>query len=401
MTNWQEVRLGDVCSSISETYHNKDEHVVLVNTSDVLEGKILNHELVKNEKLKGQFKKTFKKDDILYSEIRPANKRFAYVDFDDTSNYIASTKLMVLRPNKEKILSKFLFNILKSENIISELQHLAETRSGTFPQITFSSELAPMKILLPPLDVQKKIAGVLGALDDKIELNNKINNNLEQQAQALFKSWFVDFEPFGGTMPKDWKESDIYSISNIIYGAPFASKLFNTEKKGLPIIRIRDLKNQHSDTYTEEIHPKAYIIKAGDIVVGMDGEFRPYIWGNDEGLLNQRVCVFENKRSLGKMFLYLTIKPLLNRVEQTEVATTVIHIGKQDFDAFRFSMPSNSILDKFDAVTQPIYNKIVSNSLENTRLASLRDALLPKLMSGKIDVSNVDINKFNAADMLL
>lgn len=400
MTNWQEVKLGDVCSSISETYHGNDTFVVLVNTSDVLEGKILNHELVKNEKLKGQFKKTFKKDDILYSEIRPANKRFAYVDFDDTSNYIASTKLMVLRPNKEKILSKFLFNILKSENIISELQHLAETRSGTFPQITFSSELAPMKILLPPMDIQKKIAGVLGALDDKIELNNKINNNLEQQAQALFKSWFVDFEPFGGTMPKDWKESNIYSISNIIYGAPFASKLFNTEKKGLPIIRIRDLKNQHSDTYTEEIHPKAYIIKAGDIVVGMDGEFRPYIWGNDEGLLNQRVCVFENKRSLGKMFLYLTIKPLLNRVEQTEVATTVIHIGKQDFDAFRFSMPSNSISDKFDAVTQPIYNKIVSNSLENTRLASLRDALLPKLMSGKIDVSNVDISALISTDKL-
>ena len=96
----------------------------------------------------------------------------------------------------------------------------------------------------------------------------------------------------------------------------------------------------------------------------------------------------------------MTIKPLLNRVEQTEVATTVIHIGKQDFDAFRFSMPSNSILDKFDAVTQPIYNKIVSNSLENTRLASLRDALLPKLMSGEIDVSKVDISALTSADKL-
>ena len=217
----------------------------------------------------------------------------------------------------------------------------------------------------------------------------------------MFKSWFVDFEPFGGKMPDDWKESDIYKISNIIYGAPFASRLFNTEKKGVPIIRIRDLKNQHSDTYTEEIHPKAYTIKAGDIVVGMDGEFRPYIWGNDEGLLNQRVCVFENKRSLGKMFLYLTIKPLLNRVEQTEVATTVIHIGKQDFDAFRFNMPSNSVLDKFDEITYPIYNKIVTNSLENTRLAQLRDTLLPKLMSGEIDVSKVNISADKLSFILL
>ena len=195
MTKWQEVKLGDVCSSISETYHNKDAFVVLVNTSDVLEGKILNHELVKNEKLKGQFKKTFKKDDILYSEIRPANKRFAYVDFDDTSNYIASTKLMVLRPNKEKILPKFLFNILKSEDIISELQHLAETRSGTFPQITFSSELAPMEILLPPLEIQKKIAGVLSALDDKIELNNKINDNLSVEVRAEISTFETSISP--------------------------------------------------------------------------------------------------------------------------------------------------------------------------------------------------------------
>lgn len=296
---------------------------------------------------------------------------------------------------KDGYCPEFFYYLLRNN-----IDYIVGMGSGsTFAEIS-GTQVKNLEFTVPPLDIQKKIAGVLGALDDKIELNNRINNNLEQQAQALFKSWFVDFEPFGGTMPKDWKESDIYSISNIIYGAPFASKLFNTEKKGLPIIRIRDLKNQHSDTYTEEIHPKAYIIKAGDIVVGMDGEFRPYIWGNDEGLLNQRVCVFENKRSLGKMFLYLTIKPLLNRVEQTEVATTVIHIGKQDFDAFRFSMPSNSILDKFDAVTQPIYNKIVSNSLENTRLASLRDALLPKLMSGEIDVSNVDISALTSADKL-
>ena len=263
---------------------------------------------------------------------------------------------------------------------------------STTLSILNKSQFSKIDIFLPPLVIQKQIAGVLGALDDKIELNNKINQNLEQQAQAIFKSWFIDFEPFGGIMPADWKEQDIYSIANIIYGAPFASKLFNTEKRGKPIIRIRDLKNQYSDTYTEEIHPKAYIIKAGDIVVGMDGEFRPYIWGNDEGLLNQRVCVFENKRPIGKMFLYLTIKPLLNRVEQTEVATTVIHIGKQDFDAFKFNMPISDVLDKFDKITSPVYDKIVSNSLENTRLAALRDTLLPKLMKGEIDVSNVNIS---------
>lgn len=396
MTNWQEVRLGDVCDVKGGKRLPKGVNLVTIKNThpyirvrDLGQGKRLqlnqNYEYVDDETQKIISHYIVSEDDVLISIVGTIGLIGIVGNSLNNANLTENcVKLINLRGIDKDFLYYFLISNSGQDAI----------KQGTVGAVQAKlpiKNIQTIQILLPPLDVQKKIAGVLGALDDKIELNNKINDNLEQQAQALFKSWFVDFEPFGGTMPKDWKESDIYSISNIIYGAPFASKLFNTEKKGLPIIRIRDLKNQHSDTYTEEIHPKAYIIKAGDIVVGMDGEFRPYIWGNDEGLLNQRVCVFENKRSLGKMFLYLTIKPLLNRVEQTEVATTVIHIGKQDFDAFRFSMPSNSILDKFDAVTQPIYNKIVSNSLENTRLASLRDALLPKLMSGKIDVSKVDI----------
>ena len=154
--------------------------------------------------------------------------------------------------------------------------------------------------------------------------------------QALYKSWFVDFEPFGGSKPASWEIADIYSLANIIYGAPFASKQFNTEGNGKPIIRIRDLNDQQFATYTTEIHPKGYLLRPGDIVVGMDGEFRPYFWGNDEAWLNQRVCVFENKRPHGKAFLYFTLKPLLYAIELTQVATTVIHIGKKDTMLLKF-----------------------------------------------------------------
>lgn len=177
MTEWTEYSIGDLCNTISDTYKGNDEYVVLINTSDVLEGKVLKHEAVVNKNLKGQFKKTFKKHDILYSEIRPANKRFAFVDFENTSNYIASTKLMVLRHN-DKVLPEYLFALLKSNNIINELQHLAETRSGTFPQITFSSELAPMKVLLPDKGIQKKIVSILSSIENKINENTAINNNL-------------------------------------------------------------------------------------------------------------------------------------------------------------------------------------------------------------------------------
>ena len=209
--------------------------------------------------------------------------------------------------------------------------------------------------------------------------------------QALYKSWFINFDPFGGQKPSSWTTSDIYSIANIIYGAPFASKMFNTEGNGKPIIRIRDLKDQEFVTYTTEIHPKGYLLKPADIVVGMDGEFRPYIWGNEEAWLNQRVCVFENKRPNGKAFLLYSIKPLLHRIEQTQVATTVIHIGKKDFDAFEITLPDADILDKFDEITEPMIYQIVSNRMENKRLAALRNTLLPQLMSGALDLSNVDI----------
>ena len=247
------------------------------------------------------------------------------------------------------------------------------------------------EISLPPLSYQRKVAAILSSLDDKIENNSAICKNLEEQAAALYKSWFVDFEPFGGQLPKSWRERDIYSIAEVIYGAPFSSKLFNSEKRGVPILRIRDLKKQDSDVYTDEVHPKAYVISPGDIVVGMDGEFQPHIWGGVEGLLNQRVCVFRNMHPKGSFFLYFTILPQLNFIEKTEMATTVIHIGKKDFDAFRVLVPTDDVLEKFDALSDPMYKEIVSLRQENRRLFSLRDTLLPKLMSGEIDVDKVAI----------
>ena len=244
-----------------------------------------------------------------------------------------------------------------------------------------------------PIDkkVQELISSILGSIDDKIEVNESINNNLFEQMQALYKAWFVDFEPFGGVRPSNWNNTDIYAIANIIYGAPFASKLFNTGGLGKPIIRIRDLKEQAFVTFTIEEHPKGHLIQPGDIVVGMDGEFRPYIWGNEPAWLNQRVCIFESNRLQGKAFVLYTIKPLLNKIEQTQVATTVIHIGKKDFDSFEVVLPDEATLDAFDSITAPMIEKIVNNRLQNKRLAVLRDTLLPKLMSGELDVSDIDI----------
>lgn len=342
------------------------------------------------EEYKGGTK--FKNDDTIMARITPCleNGKIAKVSILSNDEIgFGSTEYIVFRAIDGVSDADFLYYLICSPLVRNPAIKSMVGSSGR--QRVQTDVVANLGIELPPLEEQRKIGELLKTFDDKIKLNNEINNNLEQQMEALYKSWFIDFEPFNGAKPENWSKTDIYSIADIIYGAPFSSKLFNTDGVGKPIIRIRDLKNQEFVTYTTEEHPKGHLIQPGDIIVGMDGEFRPYIWGNESAWLNQRVCIFENKRPKGKAFVFFTIKPLLNVIEQTQVATTVIHIGKKDYDAFEITLPDKTSLDRFDEITAPMIDQIVTNRLENKKLAALRDALLPKLMSGELDVSNIDL----------
>lgn len=342
------------------------------------------------EKFSGGSK--FRNGDTIMARITPCleNGKIAQINILNKEEVgFGSTEFLVFRAKKGMSDPNFIYYLIISESV--RIPAIKSMVGSSGRQRVQTSVVENLEIDLPDLETQKKIAKVLSALDDKIELNNQINKNLEEQAQALYNSWFVDFEPFGGVVPADWAQADIYSLAEVIYGAPFASKYFNNTGDGIPIIRIRDLEEQKFITYTTEKHSKGYLLQKGDIVVGMDGEFRPYIWGNSQAWLNQRVCVFKNKRPNGKAFLYYTIKPLLLAIEQTQVATTVIHIGKKDFDLFKVTLPANEILDKFDNITTPIIDQIVQNTFENKILCDIRETLLPKLMSGEIDVDNVEI----------
>ena len=334
---------------------------------------------ITEEGLRNNSTKLLQKDDIIIS-ARGTVGEMAMIPFPMAFNQ----SCYGIRA-KESIDNTFLYYLIK--NSVRKLK--AMTHGSVFDTITRDT-FANIEVAIPDKETQHCIAKILGDIDDKIENNQRINNNLFDQMQALYKAWFVDFEPFGGVRPSNWNDTNIYAIANIIYGAPFASKLFNTDGLGKPIIRIRDLKEQAFVTFTTEEHPKGHLIQPGDIVVGMDGEFRPYIWGNEPAWLNQRVCIFESNRPQGKAFVLYTIKPLLNKIEQTQVATTVIHIGKKDFDAFEIVLPDEATLDSFNSITAPMIEQIVNNCLQNKRLSVLRDALLPKLMSGELDVSNIE-----------
>lgn len=397
MEEWKEYDVTQLCDSISCTFNKSVDKVILVNTSDVLEGKILNHELTANKNLRGQFKKSFKKNDILYSEIRPANKRFAYVDIDP-HNYIASTKLMVLR-NKDIILPKYLYFLLTSKNTINVLQKIAISRSGTFPQITFS-ELSNIKVLLPPLVIQDKILSILSALDNKIENNRKINENLEAQAQALFKSWFVDFEPFRdqpfvdselGPIPQGWKVVGLSSIAEYINGLAMQKFRPLENEIGLPVLKIKELGNGDFDSNSEFCSPSLvddkFIINNGDIIFSWSGTLMVKYWCGGKGGLNQHLFNVVPKE-YPKWFVYQWTKfHLANFIRiAKDKAVTMGHIKRGELDKAKVAVPTRVLFDKINFTMVPIHEQMVLKEIEIRHLSKLRDTLLPKLMSGEIKV---------------
>lgn len=373
---WKEVDICQLCDSVSETYKGNASEVVLINTSDVLDGKCLNHEYVPNKKLKGQFKKTFRKGDILYSEIRPANKRFCFVDFEP-KDYIASTKLMVLRAH-EDVDPQYLYQILRSNDTLTQLQMLAESRSGTFPQITYS-ELSNIMVNLPSQKAQKNIVSILSSLDRKIELNNKINADLEEMAQAIFKNWFVDFEPFKdgkfvdselGMIPEGWKVGCLGDLITIKYG--------------------KDHKKLENGTFP---------------VYGSGGFMRfvnSWLYDGEsvliprKGTLDNIMYVCEKFWTVDTMFFSVpkmdyVMKYVYNYIKRFDFSkmnegTSVPSNTAARLNKMPILIPTHEILEMYDETLCPIYNKRKMKDKESRILSLLRDTLLPRLMSGELEV---------------
>ena len=397
MAEWIECSIGDLCSTISDTYKGNDEYVVLVNTSDVLEGKVLNHETVANKNLKGQFKKTFKRDDILYSEIRPANKRFAYIDFENTSNYIASTKLMVLRHN-EKVLPEYLFALLKSNYVIAELQMLAETRSGTFPQITFSSELAPMKVFLPDKDTQIRIVSILSSIEQKIDKNNEINNNLLEQALAIYKDWFCDYALSDGILPENWKITTIDAISSLVTRG-IAPKYDDSSDQ--IVLNQKCIRDHTIDISLSRRHLPKKInekwISKGDLLINSTGTGTlgrvAQVWFEANNMtVDSHVTIVRPKDPILQSYIGFWGLSHESEIEAQHTGSTgQTELPRDRVKAMELPLPDEDTLSKFNELVIPMTSTVISNQEENDRLSQLRDALLPKLMSSELDVSDIDL----------
>lgn len=393
---WKEVRLCDVCSELSDGLHKAPKFIekgeyIFVNAKNLYNGYILDNDPTKKtsheEYLK--YKKPLGKHTILYS-------------IDGTIGNIAKYRgekcvlgkgACYLNCNPKIVVSSYLYYQLQSPHFKSYI-HLMSTGS-TIKHISLKT-MREYVFELPSLTDQRRIASILSSLDRKIELNNKINADLEEMAQAIFKNWFVDFEPFKdgkfvdselGMIPEGWKVGSPYEYVKVVYGAPYKSAKFNDNGEGLPLIRIRDLKDCNPQFYTPEILPQTEYVNMGDIVAGMDAEFIPHIWEGNTGLLNQRVCkLMPQQTSISNLFVLYLMKPELEFVQSYKTGTTVSHLGKADIDKFVVVLPPLKVVEECSKILDSILKRIKNISAESRTLSLLRDTLLPRLMSGELEV---------------
>ena len=367
------VYLDELCDSVSETFDKNTKSIVLINTSDVFNGKILNHEFVPNQNIKGQFKKLFQKNDILYSEIRPANKHYAFVDFN-SKDYVASTKLMVLRPKKEKIRPKYLYYILKNKDVVNFLQGLAESRSGTFPQITFS-ELSTIDINLPSLENQDVIVNIVDNIEEKIECLENINKNLEELSSALAIHIFKN---------NDNETIELKEICKFIKGRKPKDISEFKENNFINYLTIDVLTNQNNSYAFDEKGIKA---NEYDILMVMDGASSGKLFYGKKGLVGSTLAKLETDSEFQEI-VYQFLKINETFICENTTGTAIPHTDKGL--VLNLQCPMSVEILEFSKTFKTIRSTIISNTNEINELQKLRDTLLPKLMSGEIDVSKIN-----------
>lgn len=402
--------------SITYDFNNKDK-VIFLNTSDIYDGKVINHNWTNVSDLPGQAKKSIKKGDILFSEIRPANRRFAMVDFD-TKNYVISTKIMVVRP-KNGILKNYLYLCLTNNETLKYLQFIAESRSGTFPQITIE-QIQRMKVYIPSIDEQKNIIQCAMPIISKIELNNRVNKILEEIAQTIFKYWFIDFEfpnkngePYkssGGEMvdsemgliPKGWRFEKLGNLLSEIVTGNRPKGGVSKFKKGIPSIGAESINGLCNYDFSKTKYiPESYfsnmkkgIVKNGDILLYKDGAKIGRKSMFLENFPFKRCCVNSHvfilrSNSLMKqnyLYFYLDQKFMTKNIINLNTNSAQPGINSTSVKTLRILLPSDKTLNLFNELVFPILRIIFNNSKGNQCLSNLRDALLPKLMSGEIQV---------------
>lgn len=337
-----------------------------------------------------QLTQEYKKGDILVSNIRPYFKKIWQAKCDGG----CSSDVLVFQGNLN-IDGDFLYYILANDDFFS---YSMATSKGTKMPRGDKTSIMQYEVPIFDIDTQRKIASVLRSLDEKIELNSTINNNLEQQAQAIFKSWFVDFEPFNGEMPHDWIASRLGDIASI-------------KTNSFSPVKNSDVQLEHYSipAYDEQKYPvfesaagvksNKYILSKNSVMISKLNPDTKRVWRpmclSELAVSSTEFIIFEAFNPAYRDFVFSIVDSAAfsdwmcahttgstNSRQRTAPSTTL---------EFQVALPDEKAITDFCAVVTPMYDTIASNICENQKLAQLRDSILPKLMSGELDVSNIDL----------
>ena len=386
----QPMTLNDICELIVDCPHStaKDEGAgyPLIRTPNIGRGRLILddvHRVSKDVYDKRNARAIPQDDDLILAREAPAGN---IAIIKNGEKVCLGQRTVLIRPNRDKVYPDFLAYYILAPQQQYEL--LGTANGATVAHVNIPV-IKALPVELPMIEVQQRAADILKTYDDLIENNQKQIKLLEEAAQRLYKEWFVDLR-FPGyenveivdSVPKGWKKEKLVDIADVQYGYAFEGSLFNTQKEGMPIIRIRNIPSGITDDYTTEKADDQYIIHNGDIVVGMDGEFHINSWCGDDSYLVQRTCCIKPRNNEMKGWFLTAIYEPIKYFEKTVVGATVAHLGKKHIDTIVLLTGTNELYIPF----QKMFEKRQLLLNQNRLLSEARNRLLPKLMSGEIEL---------------
>lgn len=285
--------------------------------------------------------------------------------------------------------------------LLMTLELGSQNAAGAVPGVNRNT-LHQMPVSVPDVETQRRVAQVLFAYDDLIATNQRRVALLEEAAGRLYHEWFVRLRFPGHEtvnvvdgVPEGWQWKNLFDVAEVGYGFAFKANQFNSEGIGMPAVRIRDIPDTSTSTYTTEEADRSYIIERGDFLIGMDGIFHMNHWVGENAYLVQRVCRVRPIDEKFRAFVGLSLRGPIKDLEKTIQGATVVHLGAKHLKAIELLAPTglDSELESLNAMIW----QAISLREKNAVLTKARDALLPKLMSGQLDVSGIPLAHLEAA----
>lgn len=333
----------------------------------------------------------FRNGDTIMARITPCleNGKTAKVAvLDEGEVGFGSTEYIVFRA-KDGIDEDFIYYLVCSPLVREPAIKSMVGSSGR--QRVQTDVVQNLEIMVPDYEEQKQISGILKSLDDKIVVNTEINKNLLEQAQSIFTQEFLMLD----RIPDGWQESSLLGIADYLNGLAMQKYRPKDDEQGLPVIKIKELRQGSCDFNSELCSPSIkpeYIVHDGDVIFSWSGSLLVDLWCGGTCGLNQHLFKVTSS-TYDKWFYYAWTNHHLQKFAAiaADMATTMGHIKREELSKAEVLIPSQSDYDRIGGLLAPLYDLVIANRIVNRKLASLRDELLPQLMSGQLDVSEVSL----------